>query len=109
MLERLDELDVIVVWAMDRLTRDVELFARLAKRLTDAEAIERVERLRPIADRLGCTMAQLSLAWCTKNPNVSTVITGASKVDQVVSNFETLDVIPLLTDDVKAEMESALA
>ena len=81
----------------------------LAKRLTDAEAIERVERLRPIADRLGCTMAQLALAWCTKNPNVSTVITGASKVDQVVSNFETLDVIPLLTDDVKAEMESALA
>ena len=81
----------------------------LAKRLTDAEAIERVERLRPIADRLGCTMAQLALAWCTKNPNVSTVITGASKVDQVVSNFETLDVIPLLTDEVKEEMESALA
>ncbi len=54
-------------------------------------------------------MAQLALAWCTKNPNVSTVITGASKVEQVVSNFETLEVIPLLTDDVKAEMESALA
>ena len=44
----------------------------LAGRLTDAEAIARVEKLRPIADRLGCTMAQLALAWCTKNPHVST-------------------------------------
>jgi voltage-dependent potassium channel beta subunit len=81
----------------------------LAARLTDAEAIEQVERLRPIADRLDCTMAQLALAWCTKNPNVSTVITGASRVDQVVSNFEALDVVALLTDDVKAEMEAAIA
>ncbi|MCH7789848.1 MAG: aldo/keto reductase, partial [Acidobacteria bacterium] len=38
--------------------------------LTDEQKIEKVERLRPIADRLGCSMAQLSLAWCTKNPNV---------------------------------------
>jgi len=80
----------------------------LAGRLTDAEAIARVEKLRPIADRLGCTMAQLALAWCTKNPHVSTVITGASKVSQVVSNFETVDVIPLLTDEVKEEMEAAV-
>jgi voltage-dependent potassium channel beta subunit len=81
----------------------------LADRLTDAEAIERVERLRPIADRLGCTMAQLALAWCTKNEHVSSVITGASKPSQVVQNFEALDVIPLLTDEVKAEMEAAVA
>jgi voltage-dependent potassium channel beta subunit len=81
----------------------------LAGRLTDAEAIARVEKLRPIADRLGCTMAQLALAWCTKNPHVSTVITGASKVSQVEQNFETVDVIPLLTDEVKEEMEAAVA
>lgn len=81
----------------------------LAGRLTDAEAIARVEKLRPIADRLGCTMAQLALAWCTKNPHVSTVITGASKVSQVEQNFAALDVIPLLTDDVKEEMEAAVA
>ena len=43
--------------------------------------IDRVERLRPIAERLGCTMAQLAMAWCTANPNVSTVITGASRVE----------------------------
>ncbi|MBT6371524.1 MAG: aldo/keto reductase, partial [Acidimicrobiaceae bacterium] len=71
--------------------------------------VARVEKLRPIADRLGCTMAQLALAWCTKNPNVSTVMTGASRVEQVVQNFETLDVIDALTAEVKEEMEAAIA
>ena len=81
----------------------------LADRMTTVELVARVEKLRPIADRLGCTMAQLALAWCTKNPNVSTVMTGASRVEQVVQNFETLDVIDALTDEVKEEMEAAIA
>jgi len=81
----------------------------LANRLTDDEAIARVERLRPIADELGCSMAQLALAWCTKNPAVSSVITGASRASQVVENFAALDVIPLLTDEVKERMETAVA
>jgi voltage-dependent potassium channel beta subunit len=81
----------------------------LAKRLSDPATIERVERLRPIAERLGCTLAQMSLAWCTKNPNVSTVITGASKAAQVDENFAALDVIPLLTPDVLAEIDAAIA
>ena len=80
----------------------------LADRMSDQEAITHIERLRPIADRLGCTMAQLALAWCTKHPMVSTVITGASRASQVVENFEALDVIPLLTDDVLAEIDRAL-
>ena len=42
-----------------------------------------VDALKPIADELGCTFAQLALAWCAKNPHVSTVITGATKVEQV--------------------------
>jgi len=84
-------------------------FGWLADRMTDAEAIAKIERLRPIAERLDCTMAQLALAWCTKHPMVSSVITGASRVDQVIQNFEALDVIPLLTDDVKAEMENAVS
>ena len=87
----------------------LEGYEWLAKRLSNDDAIAQVERLRPIADRLGCTMAQLAIAWCTKNPPVSTVITGASKVSQVEQNFGAIDVIPLLTDDVKAEMEAALA
>ena len=80
----------------------------LSDQMNDQEAIGRIERLRPIADRLDCSMAQLALAWCTKHPMVSTVITGASRVSQVVENFGALDVIPLITDEVQQEMEQAI-
>ena len=53
-------------------------------------------------------MAQLSLAWCTTNPNVSTVITGASRPSQVVENFEALEVIPQLDADVLARIDAAV-
>jgi voltage-dependent potassium channel beta subunit len=86
----------------------LEGYGWLAKQMNDREAVARVERLRPIADELGCTMAQLALAWCTKNRHVSTVITGASRAKQVVENFETLDVIPLVTDDVARRVEEAI-
>jgi len=81
----------------------------LAGQVSDGDALAKVERLRPIADRLGCTMAQLALAWCTKHPMVSTVITGASKPSQVAENFAALDVIPLITDEVKQEIENAVS
>ncbi len=81
----------------------------LQGRFTDQAEIARVEKLRPIADRLGCSLAQLSIAWATLHPMVSSVITGASKVDQVVQNFGAVDVIPLLTPEVKAEIEAAVA
>jgi voltage-dependent potassium channel beta subunit len=80
----------------------------LAERLSDADAIAKVEKLRPIADEIGCTMAQLAIAWCAANPNVSSVITGASRPSQVVENFGALDVIPAITDEVKARMEAAI-
>ena len=79
----------------------------LQDRLTDAEAIARVENLRPIAERLDCTLAQLALAWATKHPMVSSVITGASKVSQIEQNFEAVKVIPQLTDDVMADIDAA--
>lgn len=87
---------------------DLAGYEWLRERLGDAEAIARVERLRPIADRLGCTMAQLAIAWCARNPSVSSVITGASRVQQVQENFAALDVIDLITDDVAAEMIAAV-
>ena len=59
----------------------------LPDRLTDRDAIARVEKLRPIAERLDCSMAQLALAWATKHEMVSSVITGASKVSQVESEL----------------------
>lgn len=64
------------------------------------ERIEKVRALKPIADELDCTMAQFALAWCLKNPNVSTVITGASRASQVVENMKALEVAPKLTDEV---------
>jgi len=77
---------------------------------TDLDKIfQIVEQLKPIATRLGCSLAQLGIAWCAKNPNVSTVITGASRVEQVHENFKALEVIPKLTPEVMAEIEKILA
>jgi voltage-dependent potassium channel beta subunit len=87
----------------------LEGYGWFAERANDAELLARIERLRPIADRLGCSMAQLALAWCTKHPMVATVITGASRPSQVVENFDAVDVMPLITDDVKAEIEQAVS
>ena len=80
----------------------------LAERLTADQVNERVRRLAPVAEDLGCTLAQLAIAWCARNPNVSTVITGASRVEQVRENMRALDVLPLLTDDVAARIDAAL-
>jgi len=70
--------------------------------------IKKVEGLKPIAAKLGCTVAQLAIAWCLKNPNVSTVITGASKVEQVVENFKSLEIVPKLTSEIMEEIEKVL-
>jgi voltage-dependent potassium channel beta subunit len=55
-----------------------------------------------IADELGTTMPRLALAWCLKNPNVSTAIMGATRPEQVVENMLAVDILPLLTDEVMA-------
>jgi voltage-dependent potassium channel beta subunit len=72
------------------------------------ERIEKVKQLKPIADELGCTTAQMALAWCLANPNVSTVITGASRAEQVHENMKALDVLPKLTDQVLERIEAVL-
>ena len=86
----------------------LEGYEWLRDRLTDADALARVESLRPIADRLGCSMSQLAIAWCTRHPMVSSVITGASRVEQVRENFGALEVMDALDDAVAEEMVSAL-
>ena len=73
--------------------------------LTDEARNAKVKALAGIADELDCTLSQLALAWCAKNPNVSTVITGASRVEQVQENMGALDVLPKLTDDVMARIK----
>lgn len=80
----------------------------LQDRMTDTQRLERIERLRPIADRLGATMAQLAIAWCTRHPMVSSVITGASRPEQVTENFGALDIIDQIDDDLDAEIRAAL-
>ena len=72
------------------------------------EKIEKVKQLMPISEELGCTMAQLALAWCLLNPNVSTVITGASKVEQVEENMISLEIAPKLTGEILARIEEIL-
>ena len=75
----------------------------------DAHRRERATRRSPkskkIADELGVPLAQFSLAWCVKNPHVSTVITGASSADQVRENMTALDVMPLLSDEVMERVD----
>jgi aryl-alcohol dehydrogenase-like predicted oxidoreductase len=80
----------------------------LTEGMIDPERIAVVKKLQPIADDLSCTMAQMALAWCVKNPNVSTVITGASRVAQVHENLKALDVVAKLTPEVMERIESVL-
>ena len=79
----------------------------IAERVSDAAKLAAVEKLRPIAGDLGCTISQLALAWCLKNPNVSTVITGASRVSQVAENMKALAVVPKLTPELIKVIETA--
>lgn len=81
----------------------------LRSQLTDPARNAQVRRLQGIADDLGCTLSQLAIAWCVKNPHVSTVITGASRPEQVHENMKSLDVLPLLTGEVMARIDQVLA
>lgn len=80
----------------------------LRSSVTDEDRVEKVKQLIPVAKELGCTRAQLALAWCLKNPNVSTVITGASRPEQVRENMKALEVVPKLTPEVMNHIDSIL-
>ncbi|MDH4117454.1 MAG: aldo/keto reductase, partial [Acidimicrobiia bacterium] len=70
--------------------------AWLAGPLEDDAVMSKVRAFVEVADRLECTPAQLAIAWCASNPNVSTVITGASRVSQVHENMASLEVLDRL-------------
>ena len=65
-----------------------------------------MRNLKAVADELDCSLAQLSIAWCAKNPNVSTVITGASRVEQVHENMAALEVMDRLDDAVMERIDA---
>lgn len=87
----------------------LEGYEWLKDALTDEQNLDKVRRLKKVADELECSLAQLSIAWCAANPNVTTVITGASKVEQVHENLKALDVIDRLDAGVMAEIDSVMA
>ena len=86
----------------------VESYAFLRPRLTDEKGNAIVGRLEPLAAELGCSLAQLALAWCLKNPRVSTVITGATRVAQVQENMKAREVAGRLTPEVLAKIDAVV-
>jgi voltage-dependent potassium channel beta subunit len=66
--------------------------------------MQRVANLMPIAEELGVSLSKLAIAWCLLNGKVSTVILGASRLEQLEENLEALEVVPLLTDEIQAKM-----
>jgi len=72
------------------------------------ERLKKVGKLAKVADDVGISMPHLALAWCLKNKDVSTVITGASRPEQVQENMKAIGKVDLLTDDVIEEIEDIL-
>ncbi|SMO46290.1 potassium channel beta subunit family protein [Gracilimonas mengyeensis] len=90
----------------------LDKYSWLREKLLETEngrqKIEKVKKLAPIAKDLGMSMPQLALAWCLKNTDVSTVITGASKVEQVEQNMKTMDHLDKVDDEVMNKIEEIL-
>jgi voltage-dependent potassium channel beta subunit len=87
----------------------LEGYEWLKGQLTDERRNATVRALKEVADDLGCSLAQLSIAWCARNPHVSSVITGASRPAQVRENMEALEVLDRLDDDVVARIDELTA
>ncbi len=83
----------------------LESYAFLRDGLTDPAKNAIVGKLEAVAKDLGCTLAQLALAWCVRNPRVSTVITGATRVEQISENMKALDVVAKLTPEVMTRID----
>ncbi len=81
----------------------------LREMLTDQDANAKVQQLKAIADEIGCTLAQLAVAWTASNSNVSSVILGASRVEQLNENLQALEVLEALTDEHKARIDEIFA
>ena len=77
----------------------------LQEKLTDKDQLAKVASLEPLARDMGATLAQFSLAWCLQNPNVSTVITGASRVEQVHDNMKAIEFVDRFTPEVMTEID----
>ncbi|KAK3299842.1 NADP-dependent oxidoreductase domain-containing protein [Chaetomium fimeti] len=94
-----------------RFATNPAFFADTVKSLKSDEGqakLDKVRKLTKIAERLGVSVSQLALAWTATNPNVSTVILGATKIEQLTDNLKALDVIDKLTPEILEEIEAVL-
>lgn len=87
---------------------DLEGMEWLKDKTLAADRMKKVEALQQLADRIGIPLAKLSLAWCLKNPNVSTVILGASKTEQLKANLDVLDSVSLLNEEIMTEIDQLM-
>lgn len=86
----------------------LEGFEWLKDRTLSEQRLENVRQLDTVAKDLGTSLATLAIAWCIRNPNVTTAILGATKESQLTENLKALDVLPKLTDDVMARIDDVM-
>lgn len=86
----------------------LEGFDWLKDRWMMEEKINKVKELATIANELGVSLPSLSIAWCIRNPNVTTAILGATKKEQLLDNLKSLEVLPKLTDEVMDKIEKVM-
>lgn len=80
----------------------------LKEQVLTEERLEKVRQLNDLANELGVSLPKLAIAWCAKNPDVSTVILGASKPHHLEETLTSLDVLPLLTPEIQEKIEGIL-
>lgn len=86
----------------------IEGFGWLKEKHLQNDKIEKIKKLQPVADKLESTMAALSIAWCIKNPNVTTAILGATKKEQLYDNLKALAILPKLSPEIMDEIEAII-
>jgi voltage-dependent potassium channel beta subunit len=87
----------------------LEGYEWLRSELTDETRSAKVRALKDLADGIGCSLAQLAIAWCAHNPHVSTVITGASRPEQVTENMASLEVLERLDEETIVRIDEITA
>ena len=80
-------------------------FGWLQDQLTDADRLAKVSALEPLAEQMGASLAQFSLAWCLQNPHVSTVMTGATRIEQVHENMKALQFVDSFTPELMGQID----
>ncbi|KAG6941448.1 hypothetical protein JG688_00018668 [Phytophthora aleatoria] len=73
-----------------------------------AERVAKADKLKPLAEKLGLSMAELALAWCVSNENVSTVMVGAKTLSQLEQNLKAIEALEKITPEVKAEIDALI-